>query len=88
MKKELIKHIRDERNNPIATLVGLQDQDGSIKIGYAKCHDSLDTFSKKWGIRIAEGRARTDYRERNVPYIVKKHMPKFVERCQKYFKCT
>ena len=50
----LIKHIRDVNRNPVATIVGHNG-----KVGIAVC-SVKDNYSKKIGIDIASGRAKSD----------------------------
>lgn len=85
MKKELIQHIRKENKEPVATLVGVKDQTGCICIGYSKCHEKYDTFSKKKGVMIARGRARKDLNGRDLPFVVEDYLPYFVDRCDRFF---
>lgn len=85
MRNEIVQHIR-ENGKPVATLVGRKDEDGNVYIGYSKCNQKYDTFSKKKGVMIARGRARIDISQRTVPMVIDEHLPYFADRCMRYFK--
>ena len=55
MKKELVKHVRDEFGMPFATLVAVKE-DGEVRVGMSICNEK-DSFSKQIGRDIARERA-------------------------------
>lgn len=55
LMRSLIKHVRDENRNPVATVVVINDN-GQLKGGVAVCNEK-DNFHKKYGVEIAMGRA-------------------------------
>jgi hypothetical protein len=61
---------------------------GDFNIGYAQCRKT-DKFSKKMGLNIAIGRAEFDgdlHSLDNIPHGLRKMLPVFIKRCQKYYK--
>jgi len=84
----LISHIRNKNKQPFATLVAIPVSDNKFSINYSMCHKNLDVFDKKKGIEIAKKRALTrNYTEQeNIPMVVQNYIPKFLERCSRYFK--
>lgn len=53
--RSLIKHVRDENRNPVATVVVI-DNNGQLQSGVAVCN-TKDHFHKRYGVEIATGRA-------------------------------
>lgn len=58
--RHLIKHIRDDNRNPVATVVVVQEK-GNLQCGVALCDETEDTFEKRKGVAIALGRALTNH---------------------------
>jgi hypothetical protein len=75
----------------VAVLVGFEEN-GVINIGWAKCRIDVEDFDKEFGKALAISRAIT-YTDKfneagapdNVPYIVEKALPEFVDRCLRYY---
>lgn len=84
----LITYLRDKKRNPIGVLVAVKtSNNGEFNIGYAMCRKG-DRFCKKMGLKIALGRCEhfdAPYLE-TMPYNLKKMMPRFMQRCAKYYK--
>ncbi|MFW6377599.1 MAG: hypothetical protein ACOCZ5_03030, partial [bacterium] len=94
MKDYIIKHIRDKKGNPYATLVGYCEN-GCVFIGDAKCNKKFDTFKKNRGVQIALNRAKkySNFYNRgkyitffNRNELLDNEIINFSRRCKKYFK--
>jgi hypothetical protein len=89
-EKSVIQYIRDENKNPRGVLVAVK-QDESYKVGYSLCNKK-DRFQKKMALKIALARAvQTPFNlEQKLDFdagrVVRNMLPKFVERCKKYYK--
>jgi hypothetical protein len=84
----LITYSRDKNNTPRGVLVAVKTGDnGEFNIGYAQCRKG-DRFSKKLGLKIAIGRAYTDVFNSidGIPHHLRKMLPRFIQRCEKYYK--
>ena len=84
----LISYNRDKKGNPRGVLVAVKIGDrGDFNIGYAQCRKE-DKFSKNMGLKIALGRATFDtYRSlNNIPHNIRKMLPSFIKRCERYYK--
>lgn len=87
----LVHHILDKDGNKRATLFaqgGIDMQGLNYQVGWAMCC-KRDVFAKKEGVALARTRAEK-YAERppkqKIPEFVSLALPKFLERCDKYFK--
>ena len=80
-------------------MVATKTASGEVCIGTSKCHSSKDKFSEKTAIAVAQGRmdklesglgAYVNGDEVNLkislPSDIRRKLPKFVERCKRYFK--
>lgn len=96
----LISYSRDKKGNPHGVLVSVKTGDrGGFNIGYSQCRKG-DTFSKSMGLKIALERANPvvtfsrleeDGRRRclkHMPHNLRKMLPSFIQRCQRYYKVT
>jgi hypothetical protein len=84
----LISYSRDKKRNPTGVLVAIKTGDnGEFNIGYAQCCKH-DRFHKKMGLKIAIGRAEMENYNSldNIPHVIRKMLPEFVKRCEKYYK--
>ena len=84
----LVSYYRDKKNNPHGVLLAIPSKsDGGFNIGFAQCRKT-DKFSKKMGLKIALGRAKYETIEGwiNAPHNLRKMLPKFIKRCEKYYK--
>jgi hypothetical protein len=87
-KYTLISYLRDKNGEPKGVLVATKMHEGGYNVGYSFC-SKYDRFCKKLGLRIALGRASfvTDIIE-NMPRDLRKILPKFIQRCEKYYKVS
>jgi hypothetical protein len=87
----LISYSRDKKGNPRGVLVAVKVGDrGDFNIGYAQCRKG-DKFSKNMGLKIAVGRAELGYNYNsfdNLPHNLRKMLPSFISRCERYYKVT
>lgn len=87
----LISYSRDKKGKPHGVLVSVKTGDrGGFNIGYSQCRKG-DTFSKSMGLKIALGRADFDatFNSLNhMPHNLRKMLPSFIQRCEKYYKVT
>lgn len=88
-KHTLISYSRTKHGDPHGVIVAVpRGHSGDFNIGYAQCRKG-DKFSKKMGLNIALGRAEfdTDFHSLdNMPHNLRKMLPVFIKRCQKYYK--
>lgn len=85
----LISYSRDKKGNPRGVLVAVKIGDrGDFNIGYAQCRKE-DKFSKNMGLKIAVGRAELGFNYNsldNLPHNLRKMLPSFIQRCEKYYR--
>jgi hypothetical protein len=85
----LISYSRDKKSNPRGVLVAVKIGDmGDFNIGYAQCRKE-DKFSKNMGLKIAVGRAELGFNYNsldNLPHNLRKMLPSFIQRCEKYYR--
>jgi hypothetical protein len=90
-KYTLISYSRDKNGEPKGVLVAVPTQHkGDFSIGYAQCRKD-DRFSKKMGLKIALGRAvfqPSHYSFDNMPHNLRKMLPSFIKRCEKYYQIS
>lgn len=88
-KHTLISYSRKKNGEPMGVLVAVpMNSHGGFNIGYSQCRKT-DKFNKSLGLKIAIGRAEfdTDYRSLdNIPHNLRKMLPSFVQRCERYYK--
>jgi hypothetical protein len=90
-KYTLISYSRDKKRNPTGVLVAIKTgNNGEFNLGYAQCCKD-DRFNKKMGIKIAIGRAEISnfndwFFSHKVPFTIRKMLPAFIKRCEKYYK--
>jgi len=79
-----------KRNHKVGVLVAFRDDEEFVRIGWSALNTkSADVFDKSEGIALAKTTAHkyiTGDVLKSTPTIVKKHLPKFIDRCQRYFK--
>lgn len=88
---QIFEYLKDNKNRKVGILFAENNgEDKKVKIGYSKCHQKFDVFNKDIGFDIAKGRARKHsdllFDKYQVPFIVQRKLPKFIDRCQRYFK--
>jgi hypothetical protein len=87
----LISYSRDKKGNPRGVLVAVKvGNRGDFNIGYAQCRKE-DKFNKNMGLKIALGRASFDtsyHSLDNIPHDLRKMLPSFISRCERYYKVT
>jgi len=87
-------YTRDAKGRPTGIILACKSTRPDMKfaIGWAKCNTKLDKFNKPMAVKIAIGRLTAAEDERcpcitkGMPHAVAKMLPKFVERCNRYFK--
>ena len=87
-KHTLISYSRNKQGEPKGVIVAIpRGNGGDFNIGYAQCRKT-DKFSKKMGLNIALGRAKVESLEswNNAPHNLRKMLPKFIKRCESYYK--
>ena len=91
---EIIEYVREKRHGRIekvGVLLGWSVSGNPIQIGWSKVMTrqkgkAKDTFNKERGLEIARGR-KTGYNPSLVvPHVIRKRLPEFKKRCQRYFK--
>jgi hypothetical protein len=84
----LITYSRTKHGDPTGVIVAKKNgNNGDFTIGYAQCRKG-DKFNKNMGLKIALGRAEfaNDFHSfDNMPHKLKKMLPAFVQRCEKYY---
>jgi len=80
----LIKHLRDKKGNPYATMVAVKEGE-KVSMGFSKSHPKYDNFIKQKGVDIAYQRSRKGHGWRLIPYDIEKNLEKFKERCSRYY---
>jgi hypothetical protein len=92
----IIQYVRTHKNIPRGVLVAVKCGDG-FRLGYSFCNKK-DRFNKRMALKIAFGRADAIYKSMDMspngwfgehtPHPVKKMIPAFLDRCNKYYKVT
>lgn len=83
----VIQYVRNKDNTPQGVIVALKKGNG-FNIGYSLCNKK-DKFDKSLALKIAIGRAQSDFESekvRMVPQKIKNIVPSFLARCRKYYK--
>lgn len=94
----VIQYVRTRKNIPHGVLVAVKCEDG-FRLGYSLCNKK-DRFNKRMALKIALGRAEmssdSDFafatcggfmgESTKVPHPVRKMIPAFTTRCNKYYK--
>jgi len=70
----------------VGVFVALRGENGNIRTGWSLCHNKLDKFDSRLGIKIAMGRAKNGSSVVPVADSIKCKYDKFVERAKKYYK--
>ena len=91
---EIVEYIRERKRGRVVktgVLVGHSENGSPIQIGWSKVMlrqggETKDAFDKERGLAIARGRQEKLNLNTTIPHVVKKNLPRFKERCQKYFK--
>lgn len=87
-KHTVIQYIRSNKKIPYGVLVAIKTEDG-FRVGWSLCRKE-DRFSKTRALDIAIGRAQTAsgdiWNPPSNPHSVYKMLPKFYDRCMKYYK--
>jgi hypothetical protein len=84
----IVSYLRDKKRKPMGVLVAVKKgNNGNFHIGYSMCRKS-DTFDKSMGLKIAIGRCESENYETftKTPHNLRKMLPEFVKRCEKYYK--
>lgn len=89
---EYVKERKRHRDQKVGVLVA-QSNANKINIGWSKVTLSkggkrVDNFDKDLGVTIARGRIGKEIilKSQVIPHVIRKQIPKFQERCLKYFK--
>lgn len=94
-EKDIRRYIRDKDKRPYGIIIAVPSKHPSIKyhIGYSQANRKLDKFSKNEGLALAIQRINAAESEHvvivaddNIPHEIKKALPAFIARCQRYFK--
>lgn len=91
------RFVRDTTGQPIGIIVGQKGLNRKWTIGWSKAATKRgDRFDKEMGLRIAVGRANAadaknipyvcNDREFKIPHDIKKMLPDFKDRCERFFK--
>lgn len=82
-KYSVIQYVRKKRT-PFGVIVAIKSDysQTGFDIGYSLCNKK-DRFTKRRALEIALGRA--DIGTFEYPQEIKKMMPRFIERCKKYY---
>jgi len=85
-RDSLTQHLKDKKGL-VATMVAIKTTNG-VEFGYSKYHRSIEDkpFTRRVGRQHAMDRALGKTLKCNVPFIIKEHMPAFIDRCGRYFK--
>lgn len=86
------KKVKMKRNHRVGLLIGFRDEDGFVRIGWSAVNtNSEDVFDYFVGLPLATENSHR-YITKDVvtsaPTVIRKHLSKFVDRCQRYFKET
>lgn len=87
-------YTRDQKGAPTGLLIALPSKRPGSKyhIGWSKTKVSEDRFNKSRAVQIAVGRLEAaenegvEILEAKMPHQIRKILPKFQERCKRYFK--
>ena len=87
-------YTRDNKGRPTGIIIATKSTRPDMKfaIGWAKCNTKLDRFNKPMAVMIAVGRltaaedAGVPVVTTAMPHAVRQMLPKFTERCNRYFK--
>jgi hypothetical protein len=68
-------------------LIGVKEENGTVCIGFSSC-SPRDEFDRYFGNEVAVHRAYKycERLPRTVPFSIREKLPKFVDRCKRYFK--
>ncbi len=92
--QDIRTYIRDSKGSPIGVIIATKSTRSDMKyaIGWSLAHKRLDPFKKEIGLKIAIGRLKAaedngvEVLDTNMPNKVKAMIPKFSDRCKRYFK--
>jgi hypothetical protein len=87
-------YTRDSKGRPTGIILATKSTRPGMKyvIGWAKCNTKLDRFNKPMAVMIAVGRLTAAEDDNSpcitvgMPHAVRQMLPKFTERCNRYFK--
>lgn len=94
-EKDIRRYIRDKDKRPYGIIIAVPSKVPGVKyhIGYSQANRKLDKFDKQAGLALAVQRINAAESEHvsivaddTIPHEIKKALPAFVARCQKYFK--
>lgn len=80
---EIKKIVKDRKGNPKGILLAV-DMGDHVNIGFSSCKTKYDKFDKDFGTRLARTRAFKG--SSKTSYSIVEEMPKFRDRCRRYFK--
>jgi len=83
----LIKHLRDKKGNPYATMVAVKEGE-KVSMGFSKSHPKYDNFIKQKGVDIAYQRSKKGHGWKAIPCDIGKNFKKFKERCSRYYRVS
>jgi hypothetical protein len=88
MQNEIYQFIRKKKTKEPVGILLAHTIDEKVFIGFSKCNTKYDKFKKDVGINIAVGKSvELKNKERvDIPYCIKDDLPKFINRCYKYYK--
>lgn len=86
---EIWEYIRDKKNRKVGILYANSDEK-NVRISFSKCHTMYDEFDPELGFKIARDRSvktpENVPKKYNIPFSVQDKLPKFIDRCSRYFK--
>lgn len=88
IQKPLLRYKRDRNRRKIGVVLAFRDK-GVVKIGYSKCHVSMEPFDKAIGIYKAYQRAKPVeqlFLDTEVPNSMRSDILEMTERANRYFK--
>lgn len=87
------KNGNKDKTRPVGCLFAYRDEDGSVRFGWSAYKEKWERylgnrFDKDEAAEIAIRRAAKGrfYRTEDVPFSLHKELPKFLKRCERYFK--
>lgn len=94
---DLIKQYVRKGTKQVGVLVGVKTDSGKVNVGWSKCTlrrngEQVDQYDRDFGVNIAIERANNPRQamhgttDHQIPYIVRKQLADFKERCMRYFK--
>lgn len=82
-KYSVIQYVRNNKRVPYGVVVAVKTAYG-YRVGYSLCN-KRDKFNKRVALDVALGRTKTNL-VGEPPHDIKRMIPSFLERCDKYYK--